>query len=320
MWGPWPPGSEASLPQIPDEQIRPIAERLGKQRPWLSAEENWLAAERALRQRPWRPWVIRFSGEKERSGWDWANLLLKVSLPVLILGLSTAYSVISADRQEKLAKADKDRQEIVVREQREGEVVSNFIKEMQPLLVDKGLRSSAPGSEVRGIARGLTLAALSQVKDSQRKRLVVRFLLDSGLNVKPGNLISLSEANLNGADLNGANLSGADLLDADLRGADLIGANLIRADLFRADLNGAILIRADFIGANLSGADLYKANLSGADLSGADLFDADLRGANLNGANLEGVKWDEKTSWPSADRFEGAKNIPEALKKQLGPP
>ena len=273
-----------------------------------------------MRQRPWRPWVIRFSGEKERSGWDWANLLLKVSLPVLILGLSTAYSVISADRQEKLAKADKDRQEIVVREQREGEVVSNFIKEMQPLLVDKGLRSSAPGSEVRGIARGLTLAALSQVKDSQRKRLVVRFLLDSGLNVKPGNLISLSEANLNGADLNGANLSGADLLDADLRGADLIGANLIRADLFRADLNGAILIRADFIGANLSGADLYKANLSGADLSGADLFDADLRGANLNGANLEGVKWDEKTSWPSADRFEGAKNIPEALKKQLGPP
>ena len=355
MWGPWPPGSEVSLPQIPDEQIRPIAERLGKQRPWLSAEENWLAAERALRQRPWRPWVIRFSGEKERSGWDWANLLLKVSLPVLILGLSTAYSVISADRQEKLAKADKDRQEIVVREQREGEVVTNFIKEMQPLLVDKGLGSSAPGSEVRGIARGLTLAALSQVKDSQRKRLVVRFLLDSGLNVKPGNLISLSEANLNGADLNGANLSGADLLDADLRGADLIGANLsgadlsgadlldadlrgadliganlIRADLFRADLNGAILIRADlngailiradFIGANLSGADLYKANLSGADLSGADLFDADLRGANLNGANLEGVKWDEKTSWPSADRFEGAKNIPEALKKQLGPP
>ena len=253
-----------------------------------------------------------------------------MSLPVLILGLSTAYSVISADRQEKLVKADKDRQEIVVREQRDGEVVTNFIKEMQPLLVDKGLRSSAPGSEVRGIARGLTLAALSQVKDSQRKRLVVRFLLDSGLNVKPGNLISLSEANLNGADLNGANLSGADLLDADLRGADLIGANLIRADLFRADLNGAILIRADlngailiradFIGANLSGADLYKANLSGADLSGADLFDADLRGTNLNGANLEGVKWDEKTSWPSADRFEGAKNIPEALKKQLGPP
>jgi hypothetical protein len=227
-------------------------------------------------------------------------LLLKVSLPVLILGLSTAYSVISADRQEKLAKADKDRQEIVVREQREGEVVTNFIKEMQPLLVDKGLRSSAPGSEVRGIARGLTLAALSQVKDSQRKRLVVRFLLDSGLNVKPGNLISLSEANLNGADL----------FRADLNGAILI----------RADLNGAILIRADFIGANLSGADLYKANLSGADLSGADLFDADLRGANLNGANLEGVKWDEKTSWPSADRFEGAKNIPEALKKQLGPP
>jgi hypothetical protein len=300
LWGPWPPQEES--PSIPDEQIRPIAERLSKQRPWLSAEENWLAAERALRQKPWRPWVIRFSGEKERSGWDWADLLLKVSVPVLILGLSTAYSIISADRQEKIAKADKERQENIAREQREGEVVTNFIKEMQPLLVDKGLRSSAPGSEVRGIARGLTLAALSQVKDSQRKRLVVKFLLDSGLNIKPGNLISLSEANLYMANLYRANLSKADLSEADLIGAYLFGANLSGADLSRADLSRALI----------------RANLSGADLREAFLWSADLSGADLRGTNFEGVRWDEKTSWPSVDNFEGAKNIPPALKKQLG--
>jgi hypothetical protein len=296
LWGPRPP-EEESTPPIPDEQIRPLAERLSKQRPWLSAEENWLAAERALRQKPWRPWVIRFSGEKERSGWDWADLLLKASVPVLILGLSTAYSIISADRQEKIAKADKERQENIAREQREGEVVTNFIKEMQPLLVDKGLRSSAPGSEVRGIACGLTLAALSQVKDSQRKRLVVRFLLDSGLNINPGNLISLSEANLYMANLYRANLSKADLSEADLIGANLFGANLSGANLSGADLSSA-LIRA-----NLSGANLSWANLSRADLSGT---------------NLEWVSWDEKTRWPPVDNFEGAKNIPPSLKKQLG--
>ncbi|MEY4352513.1 MAG: hypothetical protein RLZZ609_754 [Cyanobacteriota bacterium] len=36
LFGPWPP--EEGLPQsFPDEQIRPLAERLSKQRPWLSA-------------------------------------------------------------------------------------------------------------------------------------------------------------------------------------------------------------------------------------------------------------------------------------------
>lgn len=84
-----------------------------------------------MRRKPWRPWVIRFSGEKERSGWDWADLLLKVSVPVLILGLSTAYSIISADRQEKIA-----------RDQKESDVVTEFIKEMKPLLLEKGLKNA----------------------------------------------------------------------------------------------------------------------------------------------------------------------------------
>ena len=161
LWKLWP-SRETKPHRIPEEQIRPLAERLSKQRPWLSAQENWLAAERALKQKPWRPLVIRFSGEKERSGWDWADLLLKVSVPVLILGLSTAYSIISSSRQEKLAIADKERQEKSAREQRETDAITGFIKGMQPLLLDKDLKKSAADAEVRGVAKGLTLAALSQ--------------------------------------------------------------------------------------------------------------------------------------------------------------
>ena len=294
LWRLWPP-KETKPHRIPEEQIRPLAERLGKQRPWLSAQENWLAAERALRQKPWRPWVIRFSGEKERSGWDWADLLLKVSVPVLILGLSTAYSIISSSRQEQLA-----------REQRESDVITDFAKGMQPLILDKELKKSAADAEVKGVARGLTLAALSQVQDPEKKRLIVSFLFDTGLNAKPGNLFSLSEANLRGAnlrggdlrgvdlrwtdltaanlneaDLRGADLSGADLMKADLRGANLSRANLMRADLRWATLWAVNLMRADLMGADLSRANLYGANLSGAILSGADLSGADLRRANL---------------------------------------
>lgn len=184
LWGAWPP-VDTEQHRIPEEQIRPLAERLSKQRPWLSAQENWLAAERALKQKPWRPLVIRFSGEKERSGWDWVDLLLKVSVPVLILGLSTAYSISSSSRQEKSAQ-----------ERRESDVITGFVNEMQPLILDKDLKKSTADAEVRGVARGLTLAVLSQVQDSSKKRLIVSFILDSGLNAKSGNLFSLSEANL----------------------------------------------------------------------------------------------------------------------------
>ena len=320
LWKLWPP-RETKPHRIPEEQIRPLAERLGKQRPWLSAQENWLAAERALRQKPWRPWVIRFSGEKERSGWDWADLLLKVSVPVLILGLSTAYSIISSSRQEKLAIADKERQEKSAREQRETDAITGFIKGMQPLLLDKDLKKSASDAEVRGVAKGLTLAALSQVQDPDKKRLIVRFLLDSGLNTKPGNIFSLSEANLRGANLEGVNLSWAtlsraDLSKATLRRAKLRGANLEGVNLNGTNLSGtnyseevAFIMRskgimrskdiiilgflggADLSEANLRGADLIKANISEANLGGADLSKANLSGANLRGADLSGANF-----------------------------
>lgn len=334
-----------------EEQISPLAERLSKQRPWLSAEENWLAAERALRQKPWRPWVISFSGEKERSGWDWADLLLKVSVPVLILGLSTAYSFVSAKRQEAITI-----------EQRESAEVTNSINRLQPLFIDKGLRTSAPDAEVRGIARGLTLAALSQVSNSERKRLIVQFLLDSGLNTKPSSMISLSEADLVGADLTMASLEGADLsrakLDnADLSAAYLSGANLSWAtlmnsslkatELMSANLAGAVLAGTDLTGANLRGSNLGMActsnetntlicrraillaarlnganltftNFEAAELLGSDLSAADLSGANLKNSSLKYVRWNKDTRWPARSSFAGATDIPEALKKQLG--
>jgi uncharacterized protein YjbI with pentapeptide repeats len=97
---------------------------------------------------------------------------------------------------------------------------------MQPLILDKDLKKSAADAEVRGVARGLTLAALSQVKDPDKKRLIVSFLFDTGLNAKPGNLFSLSEANLNEVNFRGADFRGAKLGWADLSRANLSGANL----------------------------------------------------------------------------------------------
>jgi hypothetical protein len=144
---------------------------------------------------------------------------------------------------------------------------------------------------------------------------------------------NLSRANLRGANLyranlRGADLSRADLREADLRETDLTGANLNRANLTGANLAMANLNRADLAIANLSRADLaianlYRADLGGANLSGADLGGAILRGANLRGANLSDqilgdIWWDEETEWENVQGLQTARNVPEALKQQLG--
>jgi len=134
---------------------------------------------------------------------------------------------------------------------------------------------------------------------------------------------NLVGANLGGANLGGADLSGANLSGAYLRVANLGVANLGVADLSEADLGGANLSGAYLGLANLSGASLWIADLRGADLSGAYLSEAylwvaDLSGANLRGADLKNIRWDEETNWSDVIGLETAKNVPEALRKQLG--
>ncbi|NEQ45640.1 MAG: pentapeptide repeat-containing protein [Leptolyngbya sp. SIOISBB] len=113
--------------------------------------------------------------------------------------------------------------------------------------------------------------------------------------------------------LSGAYLVNANLLSANLRTADLHFANLSGAYLVNAKLSHAKLLSA-----NLSFADLSFANLSFADLRFANLLSANLRSADLSLADLSNIKWDEDTQWPAPEEVAKARNIPDALKQQLG--
>ena len=166
---------------------------------------------------------------------------------------------------------------------------------MQDLLLNHNLATSAPGAEVRQVARVQTLATLGSL-DAGRNRIVLQFLQGAHLIGTQDSVIDLSNADLSkddlsGADLSGADLSGATLSGAILSGANLYGANLIDADLIDADLSNANLSDAVLTGAFLGSAimnhaTLTDANLSGALMTGAHLNDAHLSRADLNGAEL----------------------------------
>ena len=289
MRGPWPPDDSSRQEATPtDDAIRARADQLAKRRPWCSAEQNWTDACLELNSAfllRWRPSLLRWLGASEKTGWDWMELLLKLSVPLTISFGGWFLGTLNSNRQNEIAQANQ--KDAVIRE---------YIKEMKGMLLDKTVAKEAkqPGSEANGVARALTLTALTQLKGEgpARRTLVFQFLRESNFPILAGSEV-VQGANLAGYDLSGADLSEASLGRANLSGADLSEANLGRANLSEANLGKADLSGADLGRANLSGASLRGADLSGADLSGADLDEANLSGANLGMANLRGADLSE---------------------------
>ena len=187
-----------------------------------------------------------------------------------------------------------------------------YFDRMEVLLIEKGLRHSESGAEVRHIARARTVTTLQRL-DLERQRQVFWFLYESRLlgnqnterivdvsdvdwssiDLSNGYLeyidlrdVDLSHASLQATDLRGANLESTILCQANLQGANLRGANLRNADLTQAKLMGADLVGADLEGAILHEANLQESDLKGAKLHGTNLTKTDLRNANLRSARL----------------------------------
>lgn len=354
LWGPWPPGALPHKPPPTDDAIRPRAEQLAQRRPWCTDEENCADARLELNSPlllRWRPTFLRWLGASEKTGWDWMELSLKLSIPLTIAILGSVLGNWNNERQIQIAdNVQKDA------------VLSKYLERIESLILDKNLKRGTLNDDASSVARTLTLISLSQLQGPNeiRKRSVLQFLQEAGLiRVKEARVplkgAYLGNSNLSSLDLSAASLSevgffqaslyGANLTKADLSGAVLVDANLGQAVLYKADLHeaqlegavlhGAVLREADLSGARLFGADLSEAVLSGANLRGADLSGAvrsrgDSRwakhsgrgflysGANLSGADLGGILWDEKTKWPENANFLGVRNIPPKLKEQLG--
>jgi uncharacterized protein YjbI with pentapeptide repeats len=214
--------------------------------------------------------------------WDWLNLLGVLAFPVVV-GFGAVWFTI---RQGKVADAEN------TDNQRET-ALQAYIDKMSELLLEKKLRESVVGDEVRKIARVCTLTILPRL-DADRKRSVLQFLHESSLIEKGKCFVDLSEADLNDTNLSASDLHGVKLAKALLFLANLSEANLSGAALHGAYLMGTTLNDADLSGAFLFHADLSYANLGGANLSGANLKDAhgitieelEKQAASLKGATM----------------------------------
>mgnify|MGYP001015034941 CR=1 FL=1 len=211
--------------------------------------------------------------------WDWLGLLL-VPAVLAIGGL-----LFTRAENERAQKREADRAQDAA--------LQAYLDQMTQLLLDKGLRTSQPDDEVRGVARARTLTVL-RVLDGMRKARVLQFLYEAkligGIKQETGGAPRTIEAVIS---LQGAYLEEAFLINADLAGVDLAGAVLNRAILTAANLAGANLdgahLRGAMLGvANLHGAHLVKTRLREANLKGAHLIKANLEGAYLSEANVEG--------------------------------
>jgi uncharacterized protein YjbI with pentapeptide repeats len=270
-------------------------------------------------------------GFRGKTVWDWMALLI-VPLVLVVIGLlftmlqDARQQQIEAERAEQAQKIENQRAEAereLAEQRAQDEALQAYLSQMGSLLLEKDLRGSDKGSEVRTLARARTLTVLGRL-DPSRKIALMQFLVEADLvqrvdgrdpiislrgadlsnanlqfAIMPGALLSyanlndaylrfadLRYANLRYANLNDAYLGGADLSDANLNRANLRGANLISANLRNADLSLTDPSNANLHFANLRDADLISANLYHADLSDADLRGANLYHADLRGANL----------------------------------
>ncbi len=253
-------------------------------------------------------WTWNWTGF-DKTLWDWMQLLI---IPAA-LSLSATWFNRSEHKHDQKIALDNQR----------ATILKDYLAKMSELLLEKDLRTSKDGDEVRKLARAWTLTTLREL-DGDRKRSLLQFLNESDLiRNKGGETIidmhgaDLSKANLHHVYLRNVDLSGADLCNANLFsakldqtnfcGACLCRANLRLAELTRTDLSETHVDEANFsdtemTAANLKDAHAYRANfsnalmdcqvildganLSEANLTGAYLLDTDLTGATLDGANL----------------------------------
>jgi uncharacterized protein YjbI with pentapeptide repeats len=200
--------------------------------------------------------------------WDWLQL---IAVPLALAVLAVLFNEWQSERDARREERSAIRERAIARDARLDAVLQTYITQLSNLVLDHQLLTSGETSDVRVIARTLTLAAVRRL-DGRRKGEVVRYLDDAGLIASDaggaeGPIIFLGDADLRRADLRDARSQGLSFAGADLR-----GARFDRADILFTDFAGSRLQEARFVSAFVAHTSFERARLDGAVFAGAGFY------------------------------------------------
>jgi len=249
---------------------------------------------------------VNIPGLRGKTLWDWLQLLI---IPLVLAVIALLFNRATTRAEQKIAaeRYEQDKEiasrhyhqdqqiaerryqndkSIALDKQRE-DLLQTYLDRMSELLLDRQLRTSAPDSEVRNVARVRTINILLQL-DSRRIGYVFAFLREAGL---VSNMLYKSVVNLSRADFSKVNWNHAKIREVDLSKDNFYKADLIQALLSEVNLSGANFLEANLFQVELWEPDLSesicpKANFSKASLYNAHLINANFSNANFNNAYL----------------------------------
>jgi len=223
--------------------------------------------------------------------WDWMELLL---IPLVITGVGLWISSNQKNRELEIAHDERELDREIAKDERRleqrlaqdrirEERLQGYLDRMSELLLEKGLRTSEPDSEVREVARARTLSVVRTL-DGKRKASVLQFLKEANLVKKDQPIIDLRDC-----DFSNALLYDADLSKTNLNGIILMNAQLEGAQLGDTDLKDAYCENTNFKDANLTNASLERSILSKAKIVNVQAQFADFSLTVIKGARFENV-------------------------------
>jgi uncharacterized protein YjbI with pentapeptide repeats len=137
--------------------------------------------------------------------WDWLQLLV---IPLALAGLAFLLTKSQNDRDQRREDQRAAIQRATAADAAREEALRAYLTQMSALMLDRNLLRSRRGTNVRAVARTLTLTALRRV-DGERRGLVVRFLNEARLLDSRDPKVYLANASLENAQLRGADLERA---------------------------------------------------------------------------------------------------------------
>ena len=119
----------------------------------------------------------RWTGFRGMTVRDWLQLLI---VPFALVVISFLFTAQQDQRQQQIENQRAEAERELAEQRAQDEALQAYLDQMSTLLLEKDLRKSEAGSEVRTLARARTLTVLRRM-DGTRKGSIMQFLAESDL-------------------------------------------------------------------------------------------------------------------------------------------